>query len=85
MRLVTHATNKERRLLALEPHIANGWLRFGRDLPRNVMLEFADFPRSAYDDAMDAIEGAVALARENRVAAAIRTTGARTSRSATGY
>lgn len=85
LRPVTHATNKERRILALEPHIANGWLRFNRDLPRDVLLEFADFPRSVHDDAMDAIEGAVALAREGRAAAAIRTTGARTSRSATGY
>ncbi|GAB4314675.1 MAG: hypothetical protein Kow0059_06570 [Candidatus Sumerlaeia bacterium] len=65
LRMVAHHTAKQRRILALEPLAANGWLRFHNSLPRDVVLEFMDFPRSAHDDALDAIAAAVELARES--------------------
>lgn len=85
LRLIKQRANKERRLLGLENYIANGWLRFSRGLDRDVLMEFADFPRSGHDDAMDAIEGAVNLAREVRTTAIHTTSPRPTSRATRGF
>lgn len=61
---VTHKQNKIARITALEPLVTNGWLLFNERLPRGMFQQCQDFPNSPYDDALDALEGAVSLARQ---------------------
>ncbi|MFW6286488.1 MAG: phage terminase large subunit [Candidatus Sumerlaeota bacterium] len=58
---VHHAENKQMRLARLEPLITHGWMRFSRRLPQQFWAQLEGFPRAAHDDALDALEGAVAL------------------------
>lgn len=60
---VTHKQNKISRIAGLEPLITNGWLLFNQRLPQSFFQQCQDFPESPHDDALDALEGAVSLAR----------------------
>ncbi len=52
--------NKEDRIGTLEPAIANGWLAFNeKDLPPEFWTQFRQFPSADYNDAPDAVQGAV--------------------------
>lgn len=62
---VTHKQNKISRIASLEPLITNGWLLFNERLPQQFFQQCRDFPESPHDDALDALEGAVALARRH--------------------
>ncbi len=62
---VTHKQNKISRIASLEPLITNGWLLFNERLPQQFFQQCRDFPQSPHDDALDALEGAVALARRH--------------------
>ncbi|MCX7767192.1 MAG: phage terminase large subunit, partial [Candidatus Sumerlaeia bacterium] len=62
---VTHKQNKVSRIASLEPLITNGWLLFNERLPQVFFQQCRDFPESSHDDALDALEGAVALARRH--------------------
>jgi len=64
---VTHKQNKIARITALEPLVTNGWLLFNERLPRGMLQQCQDFPDSPHDDALDALEGAVALARHSAI------------------
>jgi predicted phage terminase large subunit-like protein len=64
---VVHKQNKEGRILSLEPLIANGWILFNRALPEEFFQQCEEFPNGRHDDALDALEGALSLARQNRV------------------
>ena len=50
-------SKKEARIADLQPHTANGWLRFG-ELNDDTRRQFRDFPGGENDDAPDAIERA---------------------------
>lgn len=50
--------NKTARIATLEPAVTNGWLTFGRNLPRAYLLQFEDHPAGDHDDGPDATEGA---------------------------
>ena len=43
--------------------VANGWLAFDDSLPEEFWRELQAFPGGDHDDALDALEGAVDLAR----------------------
>jgi predicted phage terminase large subunit-like protein len=62
--MVTHRRNKIERIAALEPLLANGWLAVSDSLPEEFWRELQGFPGADHDDALDAVEGAVALARQ---------------------
>ncbi len=62
---VTHRENKLRRIAALETLISNGWLLFSNTLSEDFLRQCAQFPGGAHDDGLDALEGAVQLARAN--------------------
>ena len=47
--------------MSLEPIVSNGWLLFNRDLPELFFQQLEEFPTSLHDDALDALESAVAL------------------------
>ncbi|MCX8036771.1 MAG: phage terminase large subunit [Candidatus Sumerlaeia bacterium] len=66
---VTHRDNKLRRIAALETLISNGWLLFSNTLSEDFLRQCAQFPRGAHDDGLDALEGAVQLARTDSAAA----------------
>jgi len=55
---VAHRDPKERRLAALEPAAANGWLLFNRALPEEFLRQLEDIPRGLHDDGPDALAGA---------------------------
>ncbi|MDX2176730.1 MAG: hypothetical protein SF028_09670 [Candidatus Sumerlaeia bacterium] len=61
--LVKPTARKESRIAALEPLLANGALALAPDLDEEFWEELAQFPRSRHDDALDALAGAVELAR----------------------
>jgi len=63
MEMVTHRRNKVERIAALEPFLANGWLSVSDSLPEEFWRELQAFPGGDHDDALDALEGAVTLAR----------------------
>ena len=63
IREVHHAQTKEMRIATLEPLVANGWIRFDAALPELLWQQLESFPRGDHDDALDALEGAVALLR----------------------
>lgn len=63
VRGVVHRTNKRMRILGLEPLVRNGWLLFRDELDEEFGRQLSDFPMGAHDDAPDALQGAVALAR----------------------
>lgn len=54
----TSSENKEERIAAMQPDMANGWLIFSDRLPAEVDEQAAAFPNGAHDDALDAIERA---------------------------
>ncbi len=56
--------SKLSRIAALEPLITNGTLALGGNLDEEFWEELANYPRSSHDDALDAVAGAVQLARE---------------------
>ncbi len=62
--MVTHRRNKIERIAALEPLFANGWLAVSDSLPEEFWRELQGFPGADHDDALDAAEGAAALARQ---------------------
>jgi predicted phage terminase large subunit-like protein len=66
IREVHHAQSKDVRIGTLEPLVTNGWLRFAVGLPDPFWAQLEGFPGYAHDDALDALEGAVALLRSNR-------------------
>lgn len=55
--------SKQSRIAALEPLIDAGWIRFARGLPAELFAQASAFPSGRYDDALDALAGAVELAR----------------------
>ncbi len=63
LEMITHRRNKIERISALEPLAANGWIAFSEALPEEFWRELQAFPGADHDDALDAMEGAVALAR----------------------
>ena len=63
IREVTHTQNKNMRIASLEPLISNGWIRFSDNLPQVFWNQLESFPRCEHDDALDALEAAIALAR----------------------
>jgi predicted phage terminase large subunit-like protein len=54
---------KDARIAALEPLLASGALVLSPALPEEFWEQLANFPRVAHDDALDALAGAVELAR----------------------
>ena len=62
---VTHRENKISRIASLEPLVTNGWLLFSERLPQSFFHQCQDFPESLHDDGLDALEGAVNLARRS--------------------
>lgn len=54
----TSTENKEKRIAAMQPDTANGWLLFSDRLPPEVDAQAAAFPTADHDDALDAIERA---------------------------
>ena len=64
LRPVVTREPKNARIAALEPLIASGRLLFARGLCEELFVEARGFPTGKYDDALDALAGAVALARE---------------------
>jgi predicted phage terminase large subunit-like protein len=75
---VKHSENKTARISRLEPEVANGWIRFRRDLSPDFFQQLAQFPRGAHDDGPDALEGAVSML-ERGVALRGKRTGERSS------
>ncbi len=75
LRLRPIATNERKvaRIAALEPLIASGRIRFAAGLPQELFEEARAFPHCKHDDALDALAGAVALARSVRGHQTIRT------------
>jgi predicted phage terminase large subunit-like protein len=53
------------RIAALEPLFATGQLILGSNLPAELFEELEQYPQSAHDDALDALAGAVELARSH--------------------
>lgn len=61
--MITHRRNKIERIAALEPFLVNGWLALADDVPEVLWRQLQSFPGCDHDDALDALEGAVDLAR----------------------
>lgn len=61
--MIQHRRNKMERIASLEPMISNGWLAFSEGLDEEFWCEFEAFPGGDHDDALDALEGAIDLAR----------------------
>ncbi len=72
VRSVRQTLPKEQRIAALEPLIAGGWLRFAHGLPEELFAQARAFPNGRHDDALDALAGAVALARTLQPTAGVR-------------
>jgi len=68
--MIPSRRSKVERIAALEPLAANGWLAFSDTLPEEFWRELQAFPRGDHDDALDALEGAVSLARRFAASAA---------------
>jgi predicted phage terminase large subunit-like protein len=64
---------KQTRIAAMEPLIAAGWLRFAVGLPEELDEQARAFPCGRHDDALDALAGAVELARSLDAPRHIRT------------
>ncbi len=56
--------SKLARIAALEPLISNGTIALGEGLDEEFWEELGTFPNTAHDDALDALAGAVTLARQ---------------------
>ncbi len=54
---------KELRIAKLDPLLCNGKLALAESLPEEFWRELSDFPRTAYDDALDALAAAVEYRR----------------------
>jgi len=63
---VHQSANKEDRISALEPKVANGWLLFNNILNEAAVRSFEQFPTAAFNDAPDAVEGAYSLLTKPR-------------------
>lgn len=63
IRGVAHRTSKRARILSLEPLLRNGWLLLAETLPEEFVRQIEDFPQDPHDDAPDALQAAVELAR----------------------
>lgn len=63
---VTPRQRKDARIAALEPLLAGGALVLSPALPEEFWSELQSYPRTAHDDALDAVAGAVELARGDR-------------------
>jgi predicted phage terminase large subunit-like protein len=85
LRAVRHTERKEARIAALEPLAANGWLRFSRSLPEEFFAQADAFPCGRHDDAIDALAGAVELAKSFSCGTGIVTLRGRRSVRAKGY
>lgn len=72
VRSVRNTMPKEQRIGGLEPLVAGGWLRFASVLPEELFAQARAFPHGRHDDALDALAGAVALARTLQPSAGIR-------------
>lgn len=59
--------NKNDRMVALQPEIANGWIQFSTDLSREYMEQWRDIPRGTHDDGPDATERAIWLVRGGEI------------------
>ena len=55
--------NKNDRMVGLQPEVANGWIQFATDLPREGLEQWRDLPRGTHDDGPDATERAIWLVR----------------------
>jgi predicted phage terminase large subunit-like protein len=62
-----HSSNKIARIEAIEPLVSNRWLKFNRNIKHEFYNLMEQFPTARYDDPLDAVEGAVQLARTNIV------------------
>ncbi|MDK2973598.1 MAG: hypothetical protein PWP23_3353 [Candidatus Sumerlaeota bacterium] len=56
--------SKDARIAALEPLLTGGQLALSEELPEEFWTELAAYPRCEHDDALDAVAGAVELARQ---------------------
>ncbi|MCX7624922.1 MAG: hypothetical protein N2Z21_01700, partial [Candidatus Sumerlaeaceae bacterium] len=63
IRAVKSRKPKTLRIAGLEPLVASGWVRFAIGLPEELEAEARAFPSGRHDDALDALAGAVTLAR----------------------
>lgn len=64
---INHSSNKIARIEAIEPLTSNRWLKFNRNIKQEFYNLMEQFPTARYDDPLDAVEGAVQLARTNIV------------------
>ena len=60
---VFNTDNKQVRIAALEPKIANKWILFNEQLPEEFTAQMRKYPTHGYDDGPDALEGLVKVAR----------------------
>lgn len=56
--LARQITNKDVRIAAMEPAVANGWITFNETLSRVFWNHFVDHPTGDHDDGPDSTEGA---------------------------
>lgn len=61
------------RIATIEPLIASGAIRFALGLPEELEAEARAFPSGCHDDALDALAGAIALARATQAVQRIHT------------
>ena len=64
-----HRTDKESRILSLEPKARAGWLLFNTELSETFMNQLREFPEARHDDGPDATAAALELAGAGRGAA----------------
>ncbi|MGB9690819.1 MAG: phage terminase large subunit [Candidatus Sumerlaeaceae bacterium] len=77
---VSAVAPKATRIASLEPLVSAGWIRFARGLPEELYEEARTFPHGKHDDALDALAGAVALARQIHSKQTVRTIAPRRDR-----
>jgi predicted phage terminase large subunit-like protein len=53
---VENTENKEKRIYALEPKVAHGWILFNRSLSAEFINQFEGYPHTDHDDCPDAVE-----------------------------
>jgi predicted phage terminase large subunit-like protein len=80
VRPVHSSKPKAERIGTLEPLIAGGWLRFAEGLPEELFAEARAFPTGRHDDALDALAGAVALARTLQNSSSVKSVALRAAR-----
>jgi len=64
LRRVTNTIRKHTRISAIEPAISSGWVRFCTGVPNEFILQAEDFPACKHDDGLDALAGAMELAKD---------------------